>query len=64
MGAESVIARMLYELKTSWYFTPLKLGEIIGKRAFSADGAPNRIALVQADSSTGMRAAIDGIRSH
>ena len=60
MGAESVIARMLHELKTSRYFTALKLGEIIGKRAFSADGAPNRIALAQADSSTGMRIAIDG----
>ena len=51
---------MLYELKTSRYFTPLKLGEIIGKRAFSADGAPKRIALAQADSSIGMRIAIDG----
>ena len=60
MGAESVIARMLYELKTSRHFTPLKLGEIIGKRAFSADGAPNRIALANADSSTGMRIAMDG----
>ena len=61
MGAESVIARMLHELMTSRYFTALKLGEIIGlKRAFSADGAPKRIALAQADSSTGMRIAIDG----
>ena len=59
MGAES-FARMLYELKTSRCFTPLELGEIIGKRAFSADGAPNRIALAQAESSTGMRIAMDG----
>ena len=60
MGAERTIARMVYELKTSRCFTPLKLGEIIGKRAFSADGAPNRIALAQANTSTGMRIAMDG----
>ena len=60
MGAESIIARVLHELRTSRYFTALKLGEIIGKRAFSADGVPNRIALAQADSSAGMRIAIGG----
>ena len=60
MGAESIIARMIYELKVSRFFTALKLGEIISKRAFSADGAPNRIALAQADSSSGMRIAMDG----
>ena len=52
---------MLYEFKTSRYFTSPKLGEIIGKRAFSADGAPNRVALAQAGSSTGMRIAMDGM---
>ena len=58
LGAEPIIARMVYELKTSRYFTLLKLGEIVGKRAFTADGAPNRVAL--ADSSTSMRLAMDG----
>ena len=60
MGAESIIARMVYELKTSRHFTPLKLGEIVAKRAFTADGAPNRVALAQADSPTGLRLAVDG----
>ena len=60
MGAESIIARLIHELRVSRFFTALKLGEIIGKRAFSADGAPNRIALAQADSSASMRIGPDG----
>ena len=40
MGAESIIARMIYELKVSRFFTALKLGEIIGKRAFTIQYHP------------------------
>ena len=41
IGAEAVLARLIYEKTESLHFTPLALGEILKVRAFSATGDVN-----------------------
>ena len=44
VGAEEVLARVLFEFEESRCFTPISLGEILQLRAFTADGQVNSLA--------------------
>ena len=41
LGAESVLARLLYQKKVNQEYTPLGLGEVMQARAYTADGRIN-----------------------
>ena len=43
IGAEGVLARMLHEAQVSHMFTPIKLGELLQNRSFTATGTVNQI---------------------
>jgi len=45
IGAEKVLARILYEHFVSKLYSPIKIGEIPGQRSFSTDGNINKRAL-------------------
>ena len=44
LGAEAILARLLFELQVSRLFTPLRLGEILTARSFTSTGEANRLA--------------------
>ena len=44
VGAEEVLARLVWELEGSKNFTPLKLGEIVAARSYSSTGKVNKWA--------------------
>ena len=44
VGAEEVLARLVWELEVSKNFTPLKLGEIVAARSYSSTGKVNKWA--------------------
>ena len=44
LGAEAVLARLLHEHTSSKHYTPLKLGEVLQARAYTASGQVNTMA--------------------
>ena len=45
LGAEAILARMWHEIHTTKLYTPVRLGEILMSRFYSASGEMNRIAV-------------------
>ena len=44
LGAESVVARVLYEHRTSKLYSPVGLGEVLQRRSFQSNGEVNPLA--------------------
>ena len=54
VGAEGVLARVLFEIQTSKLFTPIRLGEIISCRSFTVVGKVNPLAIKVNDKMLGL----------
>ena len=59
-GTEGILARMLHEHTVSKLYTPVRLGELLQNRCFTATGRVNTLATNKDDKALGLGVAIDG----
>ena len=54
VGAEAVLARLLFESQVSRLFTPIRIGEVLQLRSFTSTGQVNPLAAKTADKHLGL----------